>query len=149
MPVTELDQVLVDSAVEVLETMFFSTVVGPAEGGLCDSWIAATLSFHGSPSGRFGVRVAPETARRIATAFLGVEEESLSEQEIGEVVCELANMLCGSVLSRIESNARFDLSHPQLDQTPNSCNASDQRSTRALELEEGPLALWLETNPGL
>ena len=37
-----------------------------------------------------------------------------TEAQIGQVVCELTNMLCGSVLSRIEKDTLFDLSSPRL-----------------------------------
>jgi hypothetical protein len=43
-----------------------------------------------------------------------VEEQELSQARAGDVVCELANMLCGSVLSRIGADFTFDLSHPEI-----------------------------------
>ena len=38
----------------------------------------------------------------------------MSSERAGEVVCELANMLCGSVLSRMDATAVFELSCPEL-----------------------------------
>ena len=43
---------------------------------------------------------------------LGEDAEELTVEQLNAVVCELANMICGSVLSRIESKATFRLSTP-------------------------------------
>ena len=150
MPVSELDQILFDAAVDVLETMFFSAVMGDAPPPECkSSWISARLSFHGSPSGSFGVGIPQDCGRKIAAMFLGLEEESVTELQIGEVVCELTNMLCGSVLSRLENDTRFDLSHPELVPASSNCPEGASRVCRVLELEEGTLSVWLEMEPAL
>ncbi len=151
MTVSEIEQALAGSAAAVLESMFFSGLVdGPEPPVLPDEpWMAARLSFHGNPSGRFGVRLPLATARRLAANFLGADEEALTEGQAGEVICELANMLCGSVLSRLEKDARFELSHPELSvpapaESAPGTPAPASAATRLLNLEEGPMALWLE-----
>jgi CheY-specific phosphatase CheX len=139
------DQALFESAAEVLETMFFTSLVG--EGAPESSpgpWVSADLCFRGSLSGRFGVRLPVATARRIAASFLGEEEESLDAARAGEVVCELSNMLCGSVLSRLESEAAFELSHPQFDPQGSAWPDDPQSVRRLLESEDGPMALRLD-----
>ena len=144
MPASELDQMLFDSAAEVLETMFFTTVVGDAGNEACGApWISAALSFRGNPPGEFGVRVPVASARRIAASFLGLDEESLLEPQIGEVVCELANMLCGSVLSRLERETRFELSRPELAAHETGC-PEGHTACRVVEIEDGALGMWLE-----
>lgn len=139
------DQALLESAAEVLETMFFTSVVGE---GVPDSspgpWVSADLCFRGSLSGRFGVRLPVTTALRIAASFLGEEEDSLTPDRAGEVVCELSNMLCGSVLSRLESEAAFELSHPHFDPQGSVFPDEGRPVHRLLESEDGPLALWLD-----
>jgi CheY-specific phosphatase CheX len=145
MEVSELDQMLSDSAVEVLESMFFTSLAeeGVPCGDLHGPCISARLSFRGNPPGRFGVRTPPKTALTIAANFLGLEEDALTESQIGEVICELANMLCGSVLSRLEKESRFELSGPELDPPETGCPECFT-AWRVLELEEGPLGMWLE-----
>lgn len=143
MPADELNQILSESAGEVLETMFFTSVLGETfEKPGAAGWISATLSFRGSPSGRFGVRVPPDSARRIAAGFLGLEEEEVSAAQTGEVVCELCNMLCGSVLSRLEKDSLFELSHPEIDLAGVGC-PEVHTACRLLELEDGVLGAWL------
>jgi len=141
---SELGRILADSAAEVLESMFFTSPSGEAGPEVLPqaSWISAALSFHGAPSGRFGVQVPAETGRRIAASFLGQEEETLTESQTGDVVCELANMLCGSVLSRVEAETQFDLSQPRIE-SPGAGRPSPA-ATSTFVMEEGPLAVWLD-----
>jgi CheY-specific phosphatase CheX len=133
---------------EVLETMCF-TALGEGGGvtdGAEESWVTARLSFRGDPPGRFGVGVPPQTGRAIAASFLGREAEEVSEAQIGEVVCELANMVCGSVLSRLESQTRFDLSCPEPETGPAGWLEGHGASS-VFTLEEGPLAVWMDLEP--
>jgi CheY-specific phosphatase CheX len=145
MPVNDLSAALAGAVAEVLENMFFTGVLGetgPAALPDCPS-VSASLAFHGDPSGRFGVRLLLDDARKIAASFLGEEEESLTELQVGEVVCELANMLCGSVVSRFETDSRFELSQPVVD-PPDFAPPKDPAACGAYELEEGFLSLWLD-----
>jgi CheY-specific phosphatase CheX len=145
MPVNELELLLCDSATEVLETMFFATVTGePAPDAPGGRWISAGLSFQGGRAGRFGVRTPVETGRKIAATFLGLEEDELTDSQTGEVMCELANMVCGSALSRLDGRARFDLRHPELNPPEPICDDEGRVVRRALCLEDGELAFWLE-----
>lgn len=108
------ESTLRESTVEVLEKMFFIGGLGaPApEGGHPTPEVAARLTFEGSPSGWLALRIGKMAARSIAADFLGEEEETLTDREAEEMACELANMLCGSVLSRTGSDATFRLSSP-------------------------------------
>ena len=144
MPSSEFDQVLSDSAADVLEIMFFTAPRGDSEpDNSTGPLILARLSFNGKPPGRFGVRIPLETARKIAASFLGVEEDAVTETQIGEVICELANMLCGSTLSRLEKDCRFELSQPEMEPSE-TVRPTDATAYRAFQLEEGPLAVWLQ-----
>jgi CheY-specific phosphatase CheX len=146
MPESDLGQLLSESATEVLETMFFTSTLSeqappePVAGpGIC-----ATLSFQGDPPGRFGLRLPAGTARKIAASFLGKNEAEVSEIQIGEVVSELANMLCGSVLSRLEKETMFHLSHPEIDPAGVGRRCSLKGFHKSLQMEEGTIGLWLD-----
>jgi hypothetical protein len=111
----EIFQLLACSAQQALETMFFmmpdvvSTGTERPEGAL----IAASLTFEGSPPGIFGAIISEPVGRSMAANFLGEEdEEALSPARIAEVSGELANIICGSVLTDLEADAGFDLSMP-------------------------------------
>ena len=151
METSEMEQAMADAAEAVLESMFFTSLTEEGAGAPCGSLhepcIAARLSFRGNPPGRFGVRTPPETGRRITASFLGLGEDEPTEAEIGEVICELANMLCGSVLSRLETYSRFELSGPELEPPEAACPKCFT-ACRVLEMEEGPLGMWLDLEKG-
>lgn len=139
-----LEQSLSESAAEVLESMFFASPMETA--GLDESApppsISAQLSFKGARRGRFGVRVSEDAAKTLAASFLGDDNEAITDEQSGEVLCEMANMLCGSVLSRMAEGARFELSQPLLDQPP-VLLPEHATATAAFDVEEGSLLIWL------
>jgi CheY-specific phosphatase CheX len=141
-PNDQLQQVFFESASEVLETMCFVGVLGEQAEPAAADLISAELVFNGKPSGRFGVQVPPSTGRLIAANFLGKEAEDITDAEIEQVVGELANMICGSVLSRIEAGARFELLHPVI-VPPGQGTPHPEAVTNVLELEEGAMILWM------
>ncbi|MEO8594801.1 MAG: chemotaxis protein CheX [Candidatus Solibacter sp.] len=100
---------------DVLESMFFlETVVREEEANAAADSIDVEIGFEGNPPGRFEMRLAAGAANAIAADFLGEDGESLSEQQRMDVTLELANMICGSVLSRLESSALFRLGSPRI-----------------------------------
>jgi CheY-specific phosphatase CheX len=105
-----------ESVVEVLEKMFFISAFEeplpePASSRPC---LTAQLVFDGDPPGSLALRTTCAAARSIAADFLGEEQGALSAGQVEEVVCELANMICGAVLSRVESQAVFRLGSPRI-----------------------------------
>ncbi len=105
---------LAESVREVMEKMFFVDIVDSPRAGPEPEGIAAELCFDGDPPGSFRLVLDRRAARSVAADFLGSDPEALTLEQLDGVVCELANMVCGSVLSRIESTAAFRLSTPTL-----------------------------------
>jgi len=99
---------------DVLEKMFF--IRGPSDSFAPQqlSEVVAGLSFEGNPPGWLTLELPGDAARLLTASFLGQEETEVSPQEVGEVVCELANIICGATLSRVESETTFRLSEPRL-----------------------------------
>ena len=98
----------------VLETMFFDEAVATR----CDhGWIASApsvrLTIAGSYCGEFLLSVSPEVARSIAPAFLGIDPEEISDSQKSQVLLELANILCGSVLSQLQPDSDLMLGAPE------------------------------------
>jgi CheY-specific phosphatase CheX len=116
----DLVQHLEPACTEVLETMFFTSVLEVGTGGepAATPAVSSCLAFHGSTSGFFRVATSEEAAHSLAAAFLGEDEHDLPTEKRGEVICEMANMLCGSFLSRFGGESVFDLSHPELGSDP-------------------------------
>jgi len=143
-PDPALAEALQASVTDVLEKMFFIRGLGggeePAGGGV----ITAHLAFRGEPSGSLTLRIGAPGARGIAADFLGAEEAELSDREVGEVVCELANMVCGSVLSRVESAATFRLATPRL-VDPHEIPPGEASAEHTVEIAGGVMVVSLET----
>ena len=95
--------------------MFFTELLdSPADDGRRPAGVAAQVIFDGDPPGSFRLDLDLPAAQSAAANFLGEDPEELTPQKMNEVVCELANMICGSVLSRIESSAVFRLAPPEI-----------------------------------
>jgi CheY-specific phosphatase CheX len=117
--------------------MFFTGVLGETESLLTDG-LTTRLNFRGNPSGSFGLSLSRNSSRQIAAGFLAEDEQEISDERIEEVICELTNMLCGSLLSKIECEVAFELSHPELAPLPGNPEYS-----RNFEIENGTLGVWL------
>jgi CheY-specific phosphatase CheX len=142
-----LRQALRESANDVLDKMFFVCPLGEADPETVDTApaIAARLTFAGEPSGSMTLRLTWQAAHSIAADFLGEDEESLTEQRTGEVVGEMANMICGSVLSQAESGALFRLAEPRILTLEEDTAARHGDVVFALELPNGRLTLQMDT----
>ncbi len=141
----QCDQLLPNALGEILESMFFSAI---SETEVVDqaqdrSFISAHLSFRGNPSGFFGVKTSAQTAQKLAANFLGQDEASISESQSGEVLCELANMLCGSSLSRLESGEKFELSAPTCIPAPMQSVPDRVIYDHLFQTDEGSLHVWM------
>jgi len=97
---------------EILATMFFVDCVPRANGRHGEELIAARVDFEGHLSGSLRLRISRRAAHLMAADFLGEEAPELPASRTVEVVSELANMICGAVLSRIESQTAFRLGVP-------------------------------------
>lgn len=109
--------------------------------------VTVHLTFTGDPPGCFQMRIARPAAVTIAADFLGEDAGSLSAQQSTDVTLELANMICGAVLSRIESSASFRLDTPQIVPDGAGQHVRDERTRYTVETGSGTLtaAIQMET----
>ena len=111
----EFAATVVRVAAEVLETMFFEEAVPAAcEHAWLSTAVSVHVSFEGSHQGEFLLSVSPDTARSIASGFLGVDPEEMTETQPGEVILELANILCGALMSNLWPESALSLDTPEL-----------------------------------
>jgi CheY-specific phosphatase CheX len=103
------------------------------------------LTFEGEPSGALFLSLSAPAARQIAADFLGIDESAVSAAQTADVVCELANMICGSVLSRVESAARFRLASPRVLPAVRELPACLVSTAYCVHLTGGALAVQLDT----
>lgn len=145
MQVTDLKHIMELSAGEVLEAMCFISSEGIAEEAarVSPEWICGELDFFGYVSGSFGIAVPPSTAATIAVNFLGEDESTSSTEQTMEVVCELTNMICGTLLAQLDSKSVFTLSPPRPGCFLEGNAGDSERSDCILTLDEGFIASWL------
>jgi len=119
----ELTASIAAAAGSVLETMFF------AEAEPCPlvpeeqrrQMTAVRIGFHGGLRGEFRIGFESHLARALAAGFLGLDESEVAEEEVNQVICETANMICGAALSRIESDEHMRLEMPALAENNEEC----------------------------
>jgi hypothetical protein len=114
----EIETVLataVDALQEVLATMFFSDAVAAGcRHDVENDWISARVRFSGVPAGEMRLMLSPNVAVVFAAGFLGVDESEVTVESAHQVICELANMICGAILSRLHPDSLVALSAPEL-----------------------------------
>src|SRR6266849_4682797 len=100
---------------QVLETMFFSSPVDPAEPPASSgaARVHSHLAFRGKPPGAFEVDADPQASRCLAASFLGLDEADVSPQQVIDVLGEFTNMACGSALSSLARVEYFHLDPPR------------------------------------
>lgn len=125
---------------QVLETMFFTGIlaVGEETPPAMNSDISATVAFMGPPDGLLSIALSRDAAAALASSFLGVDLQAVSTTDCSEVAGELANMICGALLSRATTGRMFRLAAPDLHREWDAA-AHNGAVTAALELPEGNL----------
>jgi|SRR5579875_1236997 CheY-specific phosphatase CheX len=138
MPLETSTDLMTDAAREIFETMFFLAAEDCAPAADWIGSVGAEVEFNGAESGRFEVQLDPQLAQELAAGFSGVMDPSeMPDDAVPQVVCELANMICGATLSRMEPDALFNLEPPRLIAAPGSSE------------EDGQLVRWLDSGQGL
>ncbi len=151
MSIAEYKPILLSAATDVLESMCFVGVIGAMDAladvlpGAETDWLAAGLEFRGPSNGSFGLSTSFATARNLACNFLGEDESAIDRSRAEEVLCELANMICGYFLGLREGRSTYDLSHPQ--PLPALTERSESTAFECFELEEGCLCVWMNLEP--
>ena len=139
----EVDRVLTRCTGHVLETMCYSDplpITGLEDG---QAFLHAELRFHGTYSGVFHLDVTEEAGRSLATTFLGADDE-VPQEQMGSVICELTNMICGSMLSSMDARAEIHLDAPQL--VDGAAPRADGVLSRAFEIDNGQMAVAIQFN---
>jgi CheY-specific phosphatase CheX len=148
MRASDLAGLIPECCSEVLDAMYFTTLLGSVPLDTvpeclpdADATHAFSLSFVGDISGRFGLHLEQPTARTLAANFLGEADAGVSSAEVSEVVGELANMLCGSLMSRVEGEHSFALSHPESGLLARSDDCD--LIVSLLETDSGIITIWI------
>lgn len=161
METNEIQEALATAVEEVLETMCFLGVDASGEGSAPPEAVdnpapreqdgernlTSELRFEGNTSGTFRVSVPLSLAHAAGAGFLGLDEPAATDAQAAEVVCELANMFCGSVLGRLEHSTIFRLSHPELVPALPGASLEPLDNIRWFDTGEGILTVSLSLQP--
>jgi CheY-specific phosphatase CheX len=139
---SEFDELLSSATEEVLENMFYTGAFGPGTEG-DGPYYSAGVSFTGSRNGTLDVAAPESTATALAAAFLGETVESVPPEHVPTVIGELANVLCGVVLGRVEEGGHFVIAPPQVSRLELASLARNLAVRQVFELEEGTLSVGL------
>jgi CheY-specific phosphatase CheX len=129
--------VIFDSTQEILETMFFAVVEEEENDEDAGPDVGARVEFEGTWRGCTEARLNRLSSDAICRDFLGLDfDEDVEENQREHVVGELANMICGAALSRLEPNGKFNLRSPVKlsGSTPEEAVADGVRVVLPLEL---------------
>jgi hypothetical protein len=100
---------------EVLATMFFDEALpAPCDHGWIPAAASVRVAAEGAHCGEFRLNVSHEVWRSIVPAFLGIEPEEVTEAQSIQVLLELANILCGSILSQLWPDSDLTLRAPEM-----------------------------------
>ena len=98
--------------------------------------------FRVRPTTRILVEFGHQEEDRIAAETLAEEIHDIKINQVELVICELANMICGALLSASDKNGLFHLGVPQMQpalEPPKDC-----ASIVTFELETGTLTVQVE-----
>lgn len=147
MPETISSSLLADCASKILEKMFFATVLDDSTEPVIPAgpMLGASVTFTGPRHGVLAIAVERETARTLAMDFLGLDsKDGLDPEKVDDTLGELANMVCGTTLSRFDDEGLFSLAYPVCGPHAVEMATSGDGVRRLLDIGEGTLALCLK-----
>lgn len=113
-----MTEALLAGTKEVFETMIFMDLVecNDPERSVEGDSLLGSITFKGNLEGCMGICCGTGCAKAIAANMLGSEpDEQISEEDICDAIGEVANMVMGSIKSRIqEPVGRIEVSIPSV-----------------------------------
>jgi flagellar motor switch protein FliN len=105
--ITAVEKTISNCVMETFETMLsmnLAKVGMVTDPGLNDKRLVSCVHFAGEVVGTLSMHVSRDFARLIATTMLGIDDDALDEEEIKDVLGELANIICGNLRSDFQDN---------------------------------------------
>ena len=106
-PVKEMKEIMMAAIFDVVEQMFY-VFLEPIGDDYADYAMEAAIQFKGDLKGEMSVLVSDGLAKR----------GQMTKEDIEDCVKEVANMICGNFLGRLDRTRTFDLSVPSFSQPP-------------------------------
>lgn len=122
----EIQYVAVSVMTHIFETMFFIFLEPEGENGKSSFFwkpsqplLKGEIGFRGNYSGRLKFYLPLGLAKTMASYFMGVRSEEVSDFQAVDTVNELCNMVCGNLFSQMDKKSVWDLAIPQTHQISN------------------------------
>ncbi len=142
METEQFNDVLLESAKEVFETMIFMELAKADEpfDPKDDDSLLGTITFTGDMDGCLAIGCTVDCAKNVAANMLGMDpDEQVSSADVNDAMGEVANMVMGSVKSRIqEQYTNIQVSIPSVvsgRKLENSLGEKARRTALAINIE--------------
>jgi chemotaxis protein CheX len=113
-----MNNVLLESASEVFETMIFMDMdqCFDTEEKITEDSLVSSITFKGDLNGCLTICCNTDCAKSIGRNMLGMDpEENISREDINDALGEVANMVMGSIKTKIQENtANISVSIPMV-----------------------------------
>ncbi len=96
---------------EVFEKMYF-IFLEPDEFGDTSYTMGASIDFGGSAGGNMRLLFSRQISAAMVQNMLNMEKSEIPDQDIEDCLKEAANMVCGSLLSKIDTVQRLEMHIP-------------------------------------
>lgn len=107
METTKIAPLLSETCKEVLEKMMFLEAwekppyVSPTF--VLEKELVGSIRFNGQLNGRVIINCSSRLAKAATISFLGLEPEAVQEEQVRDMVREMANMVCGSLFGKLNT----------------------------------------------
>jgi CheY-specific phosphatase CheX len=113
----EMKEIMMAAIFDVVEQMFY-VFLEPVGDECSDYAMEAAIRFKGDLKGEMSILVSSGLAESMVHNLLGLEKGRMTKEDIEDCVKEVANMICGNFLGRLDQTRVFDLSMPSFSQPP-------------------------------
>ena len=113
----EMKEIMTAAIFDVVEQMFY-VFLEPVGDEYSDYAMEAAIQFTGDLKGEMSIFVSDGLAKSMVHNLLGLETRQMTKEDIEDCVKEVANMICGNFLGRLDQTRVFDLSVPSFSQPP-------------------------------
>jgi CheY-specific phosphatase CheX len=116
-PMKEMKEIMMAAIFDVVEQMFY-VFLEPVGDKYPNYAMEAAIQFNGDLKGEMSIFVSDGLAKSMVHNLLGLEKGLMTKEDIEDCVKEVANMICGNFLGRLDQTRVFDLSIPSFSQPP-------------------------------
>ena len=113
----EMKEIMMAAIFDVVEQMFY-VFLEPVGDEYTEYTMEAAIQFKGDLKGEISILVSDGLAKSMVHNLLGLEKGQMTKEDIEDCVKEVANMICGNFLGRLDKTRVFDLSMPSFSRPP-------------------------------